>query len=140
MNTHYDLIAQALRYIEDNQLAQPKLEDIAGHLNISPAHFQRVFTEWTGVSPKKYLSYLTLDFAKTLLQDRATILDTTLETGLSSPSRLHDLFVTWEAMSPGEYARGGEGLDISYGWFNSPFGEVLAMGTERGLCGMGFQC
>lgn len=135
---HYAVIARAIAFIGDRATDQPSLEETAAAVGLSPAHFQRVFSQWVGVSPKRYQQYLTLDHAKNLLDDRFTVLDATLETGLSGASRLHDLFVKWEAMSPGEYARKGEGLTINYGWFDSPFGEVLAMGTKRGLCGMAF--
>ncbi|MEL7469935.1 MAG: bifunctional helix-turn-helix domain-containing protein/methylated-DNA--[protein]-cysteine S-methyltransferase [Pseudomonadota bacterium] len=131
-------MAAALRYIEDRTTEQPSLDDVADAIGLSPAHFQKVFSQWVGVSPKRYLQYLTLDHAKRLLQDRFTVLDATLESGLSSPGRLHDLFVRWEAMTPGDYARKGAGLAIRWGWFASPFGDALAMGTERGLCGLAF--
>ncbi|QPH55984.1 methylated-DNA--[protein]-cysteine S-methyltransferase [Pontivivens ytuae] len=134
----YELMAAALRVIEERGGDQPTLEELAAAIGLSPSHFQRVFSQWVGVSPKRYLQYLTLDHARRLLQDRHTVLDTTYATGLSSPGRLHDLFIRWEAMSPGDYARGGAGLTIRYGWFDSPFGEVLAMATDRGLCGMAF--
>ena len=134
---HYAVIARALREIDD---AGPglTLEALAGRMGMSQAHFQRVFSAWVGVSPKRYQQYLTLDHAKGLLAERFTVLDTALGTGLSGPSRLHDLFLTWEAMSPGEYARGGAGLVIDWGWFDSPFGPAVVMGTDRGICGMGF--
>lgn len=135
---NYDLMAAALRHIEARAGEQPTLEEVAEAIGLSPAHFQRVFSAWVGVSPKRYLQYLTLDHAKRLLTERFTVLDATYETGLSSPGRLHDLFVRWEAMTPGEYARKGKGLAIRYGWFPSPFGEALIMGTERGLCGLAF--
>ena len=135
---HYDLMAEALRYIEAHAAEQPSLDDVAAAMGFSTAHFQKVFSQWVGVSPKKYLQYLTLDHAKSLLKDRFTVLDATYESGLSSPGRLHDLFVRWEAMTPGEFSRQGAGLDIKWGWFPSPFGDVLAMGTDRGLCGMAF--
>lgn len=135
---HYDLIARALKFIEDQDGAAPSLEEIAADAGLSPAHFQKVFSQWVGVSPKRYQQYLALDHAKTLLQDRFTVLDTAMETGLSGASRLHDLFLRWEAMSPGEYAARGRGLVVSYGWFDSPFGEMLVMGTERGICGIAF--
>lgn len=134
----YDLMAAALRYIQDRAGDQPRLEEVAEAIGLSPAHFQKVFSQWVGVSPKRYLQYLTLDHAKRLLAERFTVLDATYETGLSSAGRLHDLFVRWEAMTPGEYSRKGQGLTIHWGWFPSPFGEALAMGTDRGLCGLAF--
>jgi AraC family transcriptional regulator of adaptative response/methylated-DNA-[protein]-cysteine methyltransferase len=134
----YDLMAAALRYIETRRDQQPSLEQVAAAIGLSPAHFQRVFSQWVGVSPKRYLQHLTLDHAKRLLDERFTVLDATYASGLSAPSRLHDLFLRWEAMTPGEYARKGKGLVINWGWFDSPFGEVLAMGTDRGLCGAAF--
>lgn len=135
---HYQVIARALAQIDAAGGQALSLDDLAARLKMSPAHFQRVFSAWVGVSPKRYQQYLTLDHARRLLADRFTVLDTALETGLSGTGRLHDLFLRWEAMSPGDYARGGAGLEIGYGWFDSPFGEVLAMGTTRGLCGMAF--
>lgn len=134
---HYAVIARALREID---AAGPglTLEALAQRMQMSPAHFQRVFSAWVGVSPKRYQQYLTLDHAKRLLAEKSSVLETTLSAGLSSPGRLHDLFLTWEAMSPGEFARGGAGLTIFWGWFDSPFGPALVMGTERGICGMGF--
>ncbi|MBS0565598.1 MAG: bifunctional helix-turn-helix domain-containing protein/methylated-DNA--[protein]-cysteine S-methyltransferase [Proteobacteria bacterium] len=135
---HYRVIARALAEIDGPGGQALSLDDLAARLKMSPAHFQRVFSAWVGVSPKRYQQYLTLDHARRLLADRFTVLDAALETGLSGSGRLHDLFVKWEAMSPGDYAQGGAGLAISYGWFPSPFGEVLAMGTARGLCGLAF--
>ena len=135
---HYGVIARAIRHIGDTVTEQPKLDEVARTVGLSPAHFQRVFSQWVGVSPKRYQQYLTLDHAKTLLRDRFTMLGTAHETGLSGTGRLHDLFLTWEAMSPGEYAAKGKGLTISWGWFASPFGEMLVMGTARGICGIGF--
>ncbi len=134
---HYAVIARALAII-DTEGPALTLDTLAARMNMSPAHFQRIFSQWVGVSPKRYQQYLTLDHARRLLADRFTVLDTALSTGLSGGGRLHDLFLTWEAMSPGDYARGGEGLTISWGWFDSPFGRALVMGTERGICGMGF--
>ena len=107
-------------------------------MSMSPAQFQRIFSQWVGVSPKRYQQYLTLGHARRLLADRHTMLGTALETGLSGTGRLHDLFLTWEAMSPGDYARGGAGLDIRWGWIESPFGPALVMATDKGICGMGF--
>lgn len=135
---NYAIIEAAIRYLETHAERQPSLEELAAHTGYSPSHLQRMFTAWAGVSPKKYLSFLTLDHAKTLLRERRSLLETSLETGLSSPSRLHDLFLSWEAMSPGAYASGGDGLALSYGFLESPFGEALAMGCEKGIAGLAF--
>ena len=135
----YELMAAAIAYLDAHRAEQPSLEAVAAHLGLSPAHFQRMFSRWAGVSPKRYLQYLTLDHARRLLVERMTVLDATYESGLSSPGRLHDLFLRWEAMSPGVYAGGGAGLEIAWGRFDSPFGPTLAMGTGRGLCGMAFE-
>ena len=116
---HFALIARAIEYIDTHAMAQPSLAEVARAMGLSEAHFQRVFRQWTGVSPKKYLQYLTLNQARDMLAQRHTVLDTALATGLSGPSRLHDLFISWEAMTPGEYALRGDGLRISYGWFDS---------------------
>jgi len=134
---HYGVIARALTLFDE---AGPglTLDGLADKMGMSPAHFQRVFSQWVGVSPKRYQQYLTLDHARRLLVDRFTVLDTALSAGLSGGGRLHDLFLTWEAMSPGDYARGGAGLNIDWGWFDSPFGPALVMGTQKGICGIGF--
>ena len=134
---HYAVIARALTIID---AAGPALtlDDLATQMQMSPAHFQRIFSAWVGVSPKKYQQYLTLDHARHLLTSRHTVLDAALETGLSGSGRLHDLFLTWEAMSPGDYARGGAGLTIHWGWFHSAFGPALVMATDKGICGLGF--
>jgi AraC family transcriptional regulator of adaptative response/methylated-DNA-[protein]-cysteine methyltransferase len=134
---HYAVIARALDQIDQGSPGMT-LDDLAGRMGMSPAHFQRVFSQWVGVSPKRYQQYLTLDHARRLLADRFTVLETSLATGLSGGGRLHDLFLRWEAMSPGDYAKGGEGLLIRWGWFESPFGPALVMGTEKGICGIGF--
>ena len=134
---HFNVIRRAIDIIDGAEPAL-SLEALAAQLQMSPAHLQRVFSRWVGVSPKRYGQYLTLDHAKQLLAERHSMIDTVAETGLSGSGRLHDLFVTWEAMSPGEFARKGAGLSIRFGWFDSPFGEALAMGTERGLCGLAF--
>lgn len=107
-------------------------------MGMSAAHFQRTFSAWVGVSPKRYQQYLAIDHARHLLAERHSTLSTAHEVGLSGSGRLHDLFLTWEAMSPGDFARGGEGLTIFWGWFESPFGPAIVMGTARGICGMGF--
>lgn len=135
---HYQTINRAITFIRSTLIQQPKLEQIAGSVGMSPHHFQRVFTEWVGMSPKRYQEYLTLGFSKELLQKRHTLLDVTLNMGLSGTSRLHDLFIKWEAMTPGEYALNGAGVEINWGFFDSPFGQMLAMATKRGLCGLGF--
>jgi AraC family transcriptional regulator of adaptative response/methylated-DNA-[protein]-cysteine methyltransferase len=134
---HYGVIARALKIIDEAGPALT-LDDLAAKMGMSTAHFQRTFSQWVGVSPKRYQQYLTLDHARRLLADRFTVLDTALSTGLSGGGRLHDLFLTWEAMSPGEYAQGGAGLVIRWGYFPTPFGEALVMATDRGICGMGF--
>jgi AraC family transcriptional regulator of adaptative response/methylated-DNA-[protein]-cysteine methyltransferase len=134
---HYNVIRRAIDEI-DAADAPLTLEALAARMQMSPAHFQRVFTRWVGVSPKRYQQYLALDHARILLRDRFTTLATADAVGLSGGGRLHDLFLTWEAMAPGDYARGGAGLTIRYGWFDSPFGPALVMGTDRGLCGLGF--
>lgn len=135
---HFGVMRRAIEAIDATEGDPLSLEELASRLNMSPAHFQRVFSRWVGVSPKRYQQYLTLDHARTLLSERFTTLETAHQTGLSGTGRLHDLFIKWEAMSPGEFARKGAGLTISYGWFDSPFGDVLAMGTAKGLCGMAF--
>ena len=134
---HYGVIERAIAEI-DGAEGPLSLDDLARRMDMSPAHFQRTFSAWVGVSPKRYQQYLTLDNAKTLLRDHFTTLETAHASGLSGSSRLHDLFVRWEAMSPGDYAKGGAGLTIHWGWFDSPFGPALAMGTKRGICGLAF--
>ena len=134
---HYNVMRRALDLI-DGADAPLTLEELARDMQMSPAHFQRLFSSWVGVSPKRYQQYLTLDHAKALLSERHTLLEAADATGLSGTGRLHDLFLRWEAMSPGAYSQRGAGLTIRYGWFDSPFGEVLAMGTDKGLCGLAF--
>ncbi|MFP7672163.1 methylated-DNA--[protein]-cysteine S-methyltransferase [Marivita sp. S0852] len=134
---HFNVMRRALDVI-DAQGPSVSLDALAAEMNMSAAHFQRVFSRWVGVSPKRYQQYLTLGHAKTLLSERFTTLETAHSTGLSGGGRLHDLFLRWEAMSPGEFARKGDGLTIYWGWFDSPFGPALVMGTDKGLCGIGF--
>ena len=134
---HYQVMRRAIELIDaaDESIG---LEALAQDMGMSPAHFQRVFSRWVGVSPKRYQQYLTLDHAKQLLSNHFTTLDAAHTAGLSGTGRLHDLFLRWESMSPGEYAKGGDGLTIYWGWFDSPFGPALVMGTDKGLCGLGF--
>ncbi|KUJ76531.1 6-O-methylguanine DNA methyltransferase [Ruegeria marisrubri] len=134
---HYQVMRRAIELIDQGGESL-SLEELARQMNMSPGHFQRLFSRWTGVSPKRYQQYLTLGHAKALLRERFTTLQTAHSVGLSGTGRLHDLFVRWEAMSPGDYARKGEGLRIYWGWFESPFGPALVMGTDKGICGMGF--
>lgn len=135
---HYRVIARALALIDAAPAPGPSLEELAAALGMSGAHFQKVFSAWVGVSPKRYQQYLMLDHARALIARRLPLDAVADMAGLSGAGRLHDLFLRWEAMSPGEHARGGEGLAIRHGSFDSPFGEVVAMGTARGLCGLAF--
>ncbi len=135
---HYQLIRRAIDRIDAEPDRPVSLEELASAMNLSPAHFQRIFSQWVGVSPKRYQQYLALGHARDLLRQRFTTLETADAVGLSGGGRLHDLFLKWEAMSPGEFARAGEGLAIFWGWFDSPFGPALVMGTDRGICGLGF--
>ena len=138
MYKEYPIIEKAIQYIEKNFQSQPELEEIASHLNISPFHLQRTFKEWVGISPKRFLQFLTIDYARQLLQDSRSILDATFESGLSSPARMHDLFISVDAITPGEYKKLGQGLQISWGIHSSPFGPCVIAVTQRGLCFMGF--
>jgi AraC family transcriptional regulator, regulatory protein of adaptative response / methylated-DNA-[protein]-cysteine methyltransferase len=134
----YLRIARAIRYLAEHYREQPSLEDAASAAALSPHHFQRLFTRYVGISPKAFVAALTLDRAKSALDDGASVLDAALEAGLSGPSRLHDLCLKIEAMTPGEYGRGGEGLAIEYGLHPSPFGTAIVVATRRGLCGLAF--
>ena len=134
---HYNVMRRAIELIDAGGETL-SLEQLSEAMGMSPAHFQRLFTRWAGVSPKRFQQYLTLGHAKVLLQEHFTTLDTANAVGLSGSGRLHDLFLRWEAMSPGDYAKGGAGLTIYWGWFDSPFGLSLVTGTEKGICGIGF--
>lgn len=134
----YARVREAIRYCSARWREHPSLDAIAAHVGLSPAHFQRLFTRWAGLSPKAFLQAITLDHAKALLDSSASVLDASYEVGLSGPGRLHDLFVTHEAMSPGEYKAKGAGLEIAHGFHPSPFGRALVMTTPRGLAGLGF--
>ncbi|HBC47480.1 MAG TPA: 6-O-methylguanine DNA methyltransferase [candidate division Zixibacteria bacterium] len=138
MPADYIRIEKAIRYLEENHLEQPDLDHLASHLGLSPFHFQRLFKRWCGISPKRFLQFLTTQYAKGLLEESRSVLDVTYESGLSSPGRLHDLFVSVEAVTPGQYKQKGMGLVISYGIHPSPFGDCLIAVTERGVCGLSF--
>lgn len=135
---HYQLIEQAIHYIEANVNRQPELAEIAASVGLSEYHFQRLFTDWTGISPKRFMQFLTKEHAKQLLNKSENLLDTTHQIGLSSLGRLHDLFVTTEAVTPGEYKSGGMGLTILYGIHQTPFGKCLIATTDRGICNLSF--
>ena len=136
----YTRIAQAIAYIKENFKDQPSLDDIAAAVNLSPFHFQRIFSDWAGVSPKKFMQYISIEYAKGLLKDKqSTLLDTAYETGLSSASRLHDLFVNIEGMTPGEFKNGGENLEINYCFAESPFGKLIVASTAKGVCHIAFE-
>jgi AraC family transcriptional regulator of adaptative response/methylated-DNA-[protein]-cysteine methyltransferase len=134
----YQRVAQAIRFLEQNTLRQPSLSEVAESVHLSEYHFQRLFTRWVGISPKRFLQFLTKEGAKQLLENSENLLDVAYEVGLSGPSRLHDLFIATEAVTPGEYKRQGEGLEIFYGFHASPFGECLLAITARGICHLGF--
>jgi AraC family transcriptional regulator of adaptative response/methylated-DNA-[protein]-cysteine methyltransferase len=134
----YQRIADTLEWISAHFEKQPTLADIASRAGASPYHFQRLFSRWVGLSPKKYVQYLTLERAKASLDASQSVLAASFAAGLSGPGRLHDLFVNIEAVTPGEYKRGGAGLVIQHGVYDSPFGPCLLMHTERGICGLAF--
>jgi AraC family transcriptional regulator, regulatory protein of adaptative response / methylated-DNA-[protein]-cysteine methyltransferase len=138
MQTDYEKVQQAIEYVQAYASEQPTLEQIAQQVSLSPAHFQRVFRRWAGVSPKRWLQYLNAAQAKRLLRDSMPILEAAFAVGLSGPSRLHDLIVSTEAMTPGEYADHGNGIVVRYGWHDSPFGHCLIGMTERGICALRF--
>jgi AraC family transcriptional regulator of adaptative response/methylated-DNA-[protein]-cysteine methyltransferase len=134
----YERIEKSIKFLESNFPSQPGLKEVADHIGLSEFHFQRLFSRWVGISPKRFLQFLTKEYAKRLLENHDNLLDVTYEAGLTSPSRLHDLFVTCEAVTPGEYKSKGEGLVIKYGFHPSPFGECLLATTDRGICGFFF--
>ena len=134
----YHYIAKAMDFLNRDWRTQPALDEIAAHVGLSPAHFQRLFVRWAGLSPKAFLHAVTLEQARDMLHRGESVLDTSYELGLSGPGRLHDLFVRYEAMTPGDYKTGGADLVISYGCHASPFGTALAMVTKRGLAGLAF--
>ena len=136
---NFERIKKAIYYIGQQYKRQPSLEEVAGQVGLSPDHFQRIFTEWAGVSPKKFLQYISVGHAKKILKEnQATLFDTAFEVGLSGTGRLHDLFVSIEGMTPGEYKNGGGKLSIRYSYTGSPFGELLVASTDKGICYMAF--
>lgn len=134
---HYGVMRRAIDLIDQGDEAL-SLEALAAQMDMSPSHFQRLFSAWVGVSPKRYQQYLKLGHAKSLLRERFTTLETAHAVGLSGSGRLHDLFLRWEAMSPGDYARQGADVTVYWDWIDSPFGPSLVMGTQKGLCGIAF--
>ena len=137
-STDYERVEQAIRYLEDHFREQPSLEEIAASVHLSKYHFQRLFKRWAGVSPTQFMHYLTVDYAKERLAASESVYDASLEAGLSGAGRLHDLFVTFEAMTPGEYKRLGEGVTIHYGFHDTPFGRCLLATTAKGICALRF--
>ncbi len=134
----YDRIEKAITYLEKNFDRQPGLKEISGHIGLSEFHFQRLFSSWVGISPKRFLQFLTKEYVKELLSQPTSLLDATFDAGLSGPGRLHDLFVACEAVTPGEFKARGQGLTITYGFHDSPFGECLIAQTGRGICWLSF--
>src|SRR5436190_12265103 len=137
--TNYDRVEEAIGYINTHFKSQPGLDEVAEKIHLSPYHFQRLFTDWAGVSPKKFLQYISIEHAKNILKERkASLFDAAFETGLSGTGRLHDLFINIEGMTPGEYKNGGENLSINYSFAESPFGNILVASTSKGICHMAF--
>ncbi|MEO7924696.1 MAG: methylated-DNA--[protein]-cysteine S-methyltransferase [Chitinophagaceae bacterium] len=136
--TDFERITKAIHFIKDNFKQQPELDEVAAHIHLSPFHFQRLFKEWAGVSPKKFLQYISIEYSKQLLDKKLSLSDTSFETGLSGTSRLHDLFISIEGMTPGEYKNAGEKLSIHYSRAETPFGDVLIASTPRGICHLSF--
>jgi AraC family transcriptional regulator, regulatory protein of adaptative response / methylated-DNA-[protein]-cysteine methyltransferase len=138
-NINYNRIAAAIDYIQTHFKQQPDLDEVAEKIHLSLFHFQRLFTEWAGVSPKKFLQYTSIQYAKNILKDQqATLFDAAYETGLSGTGRLHDLFIKIEGMTPGEFKNGGESLFINYSYAETPFGNILVASTNKGICYMAF--
>jgi AraC family transcriptional regulator of adaptative response/methylated-DNA-[protein]-cysteine methyltransferase len=137
--TNYNRIAEAIEYIRTRYREQPGLDEIAEHVHLSPFHFQRLFSDWAGVSPKKFLQYISLEHAKEVLKNkRATLSDAVDAAGLSGSGRLHDLFITIEGMTPGEFKNGGSSLSINYSFAETPFGTIIVASTTKGICYMAF--
>lgn len=134
----YVRITKAIRYLDANATHQPSLDALAGHVGLSKYHFHRLFKQWAGITPKQFLQFITVEKAKELLRRSESVLATAYEAGLSGPSRLHDLFVVVEAMTPGEYKALGEGVRVRFGFVATPFGKGLLAATERGICHFSF--
>ncbi len=134
----YEYVRRAIAFISGHWLDHPSTEEIAEAVGVSATYLHHLFRRWAGLTPKAFMQAITLDHARQLLRNSNTVLDTAYEVGLSGPGRLHDLFVIHEAMTPGEYRQGGEGITIRYAWHLSPFGQALVMVTDRGLCGLAF--
>lgn len=138
-NIDFDRIATAISYLKENFRLQPSLDTVAEQVHLSPFHFQKMFTDWAGVSPKKFVQYLSVEYAKNVLKEKqATLFDTAMETGLSGTGRLHDLFISIEGMTPAEFKNGGEMLSINYSFSETPFGTVLVASTRKGICYLAF--
>jgi AraC family transcriptional regulator, regulatory protein of adaptative response / methylated-DNA-[protein]-cysteine methyltransferase len=138
--TNYKRIARVIDYIKDNFKQQPDLNELAEKAHLSPFHFQRIFSEWVGTTPKKFLQYISIEHAKKLLKEQqSSLFDATYETGLSSTGRLHDLFINIEGMTPAEYKNGGKNLQINYSFAESPFGNIIVASTSKGICKMAFE-
>jgi len=136
---NYNRIAEAIEYIKNNFKKQPNLDEVAEQVHLSPFHFQRLFSEWAGTTPKKFLQYISIEHAKKLLtENQATLFDTAFETGLSGTGRLHDLFINLEGMTPAEYKNGGNNLSINYSFAESQFGNLIVASTSKGVCHMAF--
>ncbi|MFM9909839.1 MAG: bifunctional transcriptional activator/DNA repair enzyme AdaA, partial [Chitinophagaceae bacterium] len=136
--TNYQRIEKAIKFIRENFKDQPDLDEVAKQVYLSPFHFQRLFKEWAGISPKKFLQYISIQHAKQLLQNNLSLADTSFEAGLSGTSRLHDLFISIEGMTPGEYKNEGEALHINYSYAETQFGNVLIASTPKGICHISF--
>ena len=137
-NINYQRIEQAIKFLEENFQRQPELDEVAEKVHLSPFHFQRIFTDWAGISPKRFLQYLTVDFLKAKLRETKNMVEAAESAGLSSQSRVYDLFTTLEAVTPQEYKLSGAGIQVEYGFHETPFGSCLIGVTERGICWLSF--
>ncbi|MBL0183063.1 MAG: methylated-DNA--[protein]-cysteine S-methyltransferase [Chitinophagaceae bacterium] len=138
MITDYERIEKAIVYLKENFKEQPDLDAVAKQIHLSPFHFQRLFKDWAGVSPKKFLQFISVEYAKGLLKQNLSLSDVSFETGLSGTSRLHDLFIGIEGMTPGEFRNGGEALKINYSFAETPFGDIIIASTSKGICQLAF--